>query len=760
MASATLLIDIQQVAAGEHKDVFRVLGMHRVSLGGELRLVVRAFLPGATAAAVVDAGTGEWAPMETTGADGFFELVLPSGAHPFRYRLRVTEENGTTVEQADPYSFPPTIPDFDLYLVGEGTHLRLWDVLGAHPDELEGVAGTRFAVWAPGARRVSVVGGFNRWDGRRHVMRFHPGSGVWEMFVPGVEAGDVYKYEIQGALGGTFLKADPVAFRSEHNPATASIVHDLSGFAWTDEAWMEERRTGDCYTRPMAVYEAHLGSWMRVPEEGGRVLTYRELGERLGAYVTEMGFTHVELLPVAEHPYDPSWGYQVTGYFAPTSRYGTPDDFRWFVDHLHSLGIGVILDWVPAHFPKDAHGLRRFDGTALYEHEDPRQGEHPDWGTLIFNFGRNEVRNFLLANALYWLEEYHVDGLRVDAVASMLYLDYSRQPGQWVPNAFGGRENLDAIQFLQQLNATVRDRHRGALMIAEESTAWPGVTQAPHLGGLGFHLKWNMGWMNDFLRFAEEDPVYRKYHFNLITFSLMYAFSEHFVLPFSHDEVVHLKGSLVEKMPGDRWQKFANLRCSLGFMWGHPGKKLLFMGGEFGQWSEWSEARSLDWHLLEDPLHAGLQAFVRDLNALYRRERAFWETDFSHEGFAWVDFRDVEQSVLSFLRRGAESGEQLLFAFNFTPLTRHQYRIGVPAEGGWRELLNSDATVYGGSNVGNLGRVDSEPVPQHGHGQSVCLTLPPLSVLVLKRDDPPRPEPEPTDAEPPERRRARRRSTD
>jgi len=760
MASATLLIDIQQVAAGEHRDVFRVLGMHRVSLGGELRLVVRAFLPGATAAAVVNAETGEWAPMEMAAAAGFFELVLPPGAHPFRYRLRVTEADGTTVEQADPYSFPPTIPDFDLYLVGEGTHLRLWDVLGAHPDELEGVAGTRFAVWAPGARRVSVVGGFNRWDGRRHVMRFHPGSGVWEMFVPGVEAGDVYKYEIQGALGGTFLKADPVAFRSEHNPDTASIVHDLSPFAWTDEAWMEERRTGDCYTRPMAVYEVHLGSWMRVPEEGGRVMTYRELAARLGAYVTEMGFTHVELLPVAEHPYDPSWGYQVTGYFAPTSRYGTPDDFRWFVDHLHSLGIGVILDWVPAHFPKDAHGLRRFDGTALYEHEDPRQGEHPDWGTLIFNFGRNEVRNFLLANALYWLEEYHVDGLRVDAVASMLYLDYSREPGQWVPNAYGGRENLDAIQFLQQLNATVRDRHRGALMIAEESTAWPGVTQAPHLGGLGFHLKWNMGWMNDFLRFAEEDPVYRKYHFNLITFSLMYAFSEHFVLPFSHDEVVHLKGSLVEKMPGDRWQKFANLRCSLGFMWGHPGKKLLFMGGEFGQWSEWSEARSLDWHLLEDPLHAGLQAFVRDLNALYRRERAFWETDFSYEGFTWVDFRDVEQSVLSFLRRGAESGEQLLFAFNFTPLTRHQYRIGVPAEGGWRELLNSDAAAYGGSNVGNLGRVDSEPVPQHGHGQSVCLTLPPLSVLVLKRDDPPRPEPEPTDAEPAERRRARRRSTD
>jgi len=737
MALATLSIDIQQVVRGEHRDVFRVLGMHRVSIAGELRLVVRAFLPGAASASVVDAEGGDAHPMERVHPDGFFELVLPAGTHPFSYRLRVEEADGSVEEEADPYSFAPTIADLDLYLVGEGTHLRLWDVLGAHPDEMDGVAGTRFAVWAPGARRVSVVGTFNRWDGRRHVMRFHAGAGVWEMFVPGAGPGTVYKYEIQGAQGGQFLKADPVAFYSEHNPATASIVHDLRGWEWSDGEWMERRRTGDCYRKPMAVYEVHAGSWMRVPEEEDRPLTYRELAHRLGEYVVEMGFTHVEFLPLAEHPYDPSWGYQVTGYFAPTSRFGNPDGFRYLVDHLHGLGVGVILDWVPAHFPKDAHGLRRFDGTALYEHEDPRQGEHPDWGTLIFNFGRNEVRNFLVANALYWLEEYHVDALRVDAVASMLYLDYSREAGQWVPNPLGGRENLDAIHFLQQVNATVRDRQPGALMIAEESTAWPGVTQRPELGGLGFHLKWNMGWMNDFLRFAEEDPVYRKYHFNLLTFSLMYAFSERFVLPFSHDEVVHLKGSMLTKMPGDTWQKFANLRCALAFMWGHPGKKLLFMGAEIGQIREWSEGRSLDWHLLADPMHAGMQRFMRDLNALYQREPAFWETDFGYEGFRWIDFRDVEQSVITFLRRGAESGEELVFGFNFTPVPRHQYRVGVPYAGAWAEVLNSDAGAYGGGNLGNMGRVETEPVPAHGCGQSVRLTLPPLGAVVLKHEPDP-----------------------
>jgi 1,4-alpha-glucan branching enzyme len=734
MAQATLQHDLQQIIRAEHGDPFRVLGMHRVSVGGEIRLVVRVFIPGAREVALLGTGIVSPRTLERVHDAGFFEALLPRATEPFPYRLRVGWEDGTTEEFADSYSFPSTVAEFDLYLIGEGTHLRLYDVLGAHPDEIDGVQGTRFAVWAPSAQRVSVVGQFNGWDGRRHVMRRHPGVGVWEIFVPGVGDGEAYKYEIRGPQGEVFLKSDPVAFFAEHNPATASVVAELKGFEWTDDAWMAAR--GDTgQDRPMAVYEVHLGSWRRVPEEDNRPLTYRELAHQLADYVAEMGFTHVELLPVMEHPYDPSWGYQVTGYFAPTSRFGRPEDFKYLVNHLHERGIGVILDWVPAHFPKDAHALRRFDGTALYEHADPRQGEHPDWGTLVFNFGRNEVRNFLLSNALFWLDEYHCDGLRVDAVASMLYLDYSRQAGQWVPNRYGGRENLEAIEFLQQLNATVRDRYPGALMIAEESTAWPGVTQAPHLGGLGFHMKWNMGWMNDFLRFVEEDPVYRKYHFNLITFSLMYAFSERFVLPFSHDEVVHLKGSLIGKMPGDAWQKAANLRMALGFMWGHPGKKLLFMGCEFGQWSEWAESRSLDWHLTENPLNGGIQRWMRDLNATYQRERAFWDSDCTHEGFQWIDFHDVEQTVLSFLRRSTQTGEELLFACNFTPVPRPGYRVGVPRPGVYRELLNSDAEVYGGSNLGNGGAVWSEPVPEHGRPDSVRLTLPPLSILVLKRDE-------------------------
>jgi 1,4-alpha-glucan branching enzyme len=590
MAQATLQHDVRLIVQGEHSDPFRVLGMHRVSVGREIRLAVRAFIPGAREVALLGTGIVSPRTLDRVNDAGFFEAVLPRGTEPFEYQLRVTWEDGSVGEFADAYSFKSTVAEFDLYLIGEGTHLRLYDVLGAHPDEIDGVTGVRFAVWAPAAQRVSVVGDFNQWDGRRHTMRRHPGVGVWEMFIPGVPTGTSYKYEIRGPTGEAFLKADPVAFAAEHNPDTASVVADLRDYEWTDAEWMEKRREDPGKDRPMAVYEVHLGSWKRVPEEQNRPLTYRELAHQLADYVCDMGFTHVELLPVMEHPYDPSWGYQVTGYFAPTSRFGPPQDFKYLVDHLHSRGIGVILDWVPAHFPKDAFALRRFDGTALYEHEDPRQGEHPDWGTMVFNFGRNEVRNFLLSNALFWMEEYHADGLRVDAVASMLYLDYSRQAGQWVPNRYGGRENLEAIDFLQQLNATVRDRFPGVLMIAEESTAWPGVTQAPHLGGLGFHMKWNMGWMNDFLRFVEEDPVYRKYHFNLITFSLMYAFSERFVLPFSHDEVVHLKGSMIGKMPGDAWQKAANLRMALGFMWAHPGKKLLFMGGEFGQWSEWSES--------------------------------------------------------------------------------------------------------------------------------------------------------------------------
>jgi 1,4-alpha-glucan branching enzyme len=734
MPTATLDQDLQQIVRAEHPDPFRVLGMHTASIGGELRLVVRAFLPEARAVTVLTPDGEDAAPMEKAHADGFFEALLPRGTTPFTHRLRVEGADGAEEVRHDPYAFHTAVGDFDLYLIGEGTHLRLYEILGAHPLELDGVSGVRFAVWAPSARRVSVVGDFNGWDGRRLPMRLHPGQGVWEIFVPGVEPGAVYKYEILPPHGAPCLKSDPVAFQAELRPETGSVVTPLHGYAWGDAAWMEQRREADWACAPMNIYEVHLASWRTVPEEGDRPLTYREAAHQLADYVTEMGFTHVELLPVAEHPYDPSWGYQVTGYFAPTSRFGTPDDFRYMVDHLHQHGVGVILDWVPAHFPKDAHALRRFDGTALYEHEDPRQGEQPDWGTQVFNFGRNEVRNFLVANALYWLEEFHVDGLRVDAVASMLYLDYSRAEGEWVPNRYGGRENLDAIEFLQQLNAQVRDRYPGALMIAEESTAWPGVTQPPHLGGLGFHLKWNMGWMNDFLRFMEEEPIHRKYHFNLLTFSLMYAFSEHFVLPFSHDEVVHGKRSLVDKMPGDAWQKAANLRLALGFMWSHPGKKLLFMGCEFGQWREWSEARSLDWHLLENPLNGGLQRWTRDLNRVYLEEPALWETDFSHQGFQWIDFHDVEQSVLSFLRRGTGSGSELVFVCNFTPVPRHQYRVGVPGPGRYRERLNSDAEVYGGSNLGNGGSVESEPVPAQGRDHSVCLTLPPLAVLVLQRE--------------------------
>jgi 1,4-alpha-glucan branching enzyme len=627
--------------------------------------------------------------------------------------------------------FPTTFGDVDLHLLAEGSDLRLYHKLGAHPHVLEDVEGVRFGVWAPNARRVSVVGDFNDWDGRRHTMRGHPGAGVWDIFIPDIGPGAVYKFEIEPAEGPPFLKSDPVGFRSEFRPATASIVHRLGDYAWGDEDWLARRRKADAAAEAMSVYELHLGSWRW---GGDRPLAYRELAEQLPEYVREMGFTHVELLPVMEHPYDPSWGYQVTGYFAPTSRYGLPEDFKYLVDRLHAAGIGVILDWVPAHFPKDAAGLRRFDGTALYEHEDPRRGEHPDWGTLIFNFGRNEVRNFLISNALFWIDEYHIDGLRVDAVASMLYLDYSREEGEWLPNRYGGRENLEALDFLRELNATIRANQPGALMIAEESTAWPGVTRPVENGGLGFHLKWNMGWMNDYLRFIEHEPVHRKFHFGILTFSLMYAFSECFTLPLSHDEVVHGKGSLAGKMPGDEWQKLANLRLTLGYMWGHPGKQLLFMGGEIGQWREWSEARPLDWELLNNPLHSGLQRWVRDLNHVYRAEPALWRQDTSYEGFEWIDFHDVENSILAFSRRAGDEDDELIFVCNFTPVPREGYRIGVSEEGRYREMLNSDAETYGGSNVGNQGGVVAEAVESHGRPYSVCLRLPPLGVLLMKRE--------------------------
>ena len=623
------------------------------------------------------------------------------------------------------------ITEYDLYLFGEGNHTRIYDRLGAHLTAVEGVEGAHFAVWAPNARRVSVVGDFNAWDGRKHIMRPLGESGVWATFVPGVTEGQRYKYELHTRDEGLVLKTDPYGLAFELAPATASILSRRE-YQWQDGDWMQNRAAlGSWYERPMATYEVHLGSWARVPEEGDRYLTYAELAARLIPYVKEMGYTHIELLPVMEHPFSGSWGYQVTGFYAPTSRFGTPRDFKMFVDECHRAGIGVILDWVPGHFPKDAFALAQFDGTALYEHSDPRQGEHRDWGTLIFNYGRNEVRNFLLANALFWLDEYHVDGLRVDAVASMLYLDYSRQEGQWVPNRFGGRENLDAIDFMRQMNTLTHAEHPGSITVAEESTSWPSVSRPTYVGGLGFTYKWNMGWMNDILEYVKQDPVHRRWYHRHVTFSLLYAFSENFILPFSHDEVVHGKGSMFGKIPGDDWQKAATLRVLYGFMYAHPGKKLMFMGCEFGQGREWNYDTSLDWHLLAQPLHGGLRQYVADLNRVYAAEPALHEVDFDASGFEWIDCNDNENSVVSFLRR-SKSGETIVALLNFTPVPRDGYRMGVPSPGVYRELINSDAEMYGGSNLGNAGAVTAEPIPSHGHQQSLRLSLPPLGVLLLK----------------------------
>ena len=624
----------------------------------------------------------------------------------------------------------PFLSDYDLHLFGEGRHWRLWEKLGSHLVEVGGERGARFAVWAPNAEAVSVVGDFNEWSDTRHPLDRRGESGVWEGFVPGVAAGGLYKYAIRSCHGGHRVqKADPFAFAFEIRPQTASMVWDLGGHEWGDEAWMRSRRSRNALDAPVSIYEVHLGSWMRVPEEGNRWLTYRELGPRLADYCTELGFTHVELLPVSEHPFDGSWGYQTVGYYAPTSRFGSPQEFKQLVDTLHRAGVGVILDWVPAHFPKDEHGLGYFDGTHLYEHADPRLGEHQDWGTLIFNYGRHEVRNFLIANALYWLEEFHIDGLRVDAVASMLYLDYSRK--EWIPNEHGGRENLAAIEFLKQFNSVVYEKHPDVMTVAEESTSWPMVSRPTWLGGLGFGLKWNMGWMHDTLDYARQDPIHRTFHHHRMTFGMVYAFGENFVLPYSHDEVVHGKGSLIGKMPGDDWQKFANLRTLYGWMWTQPGKKLLFMGGELGQWSEWSHERSLDWHLLDHARHRGLQRWVRDLNTAMRGEPALHEQDTAPEGFAWIDCNDSVNSVFSFLRQDRQRERPLVCVFNFTPVPRPNYRLGVPFAGRWEEALNSDATLYGGSGQGNLGGVDSNPAAAHGHFQSIVVTLPPLAALMF-----------------------------
>ncbi|HUE89128.1 MAG TPA: 1,4-alpha-glucan branching protein GlgB [Vicinamibacterales bacterium] len=720
---------IDAIALGLHGDPFAVLGPHDATLDGRTGVIIRAFRPYAAELTIHTVRDGGVTPMTRLHPDGFFEGFLPDAAREeLDYRLRATWGDGSASEFDDPYRYGPVLTGFDQHLFAEGTHVRAYDRLGARTIN-HGTQGVHFAVWAPTARRVSVVGDFNGWDGRVHPMRSLV-AGLWEIFLPGLGVGGRYKFEVVPPNGPPMLKADPYARYFETPPQTASIVYS-GAHQWSDQEWLADRRArGMRHREPLSIYEVHLGSWRR--HHDGRPLSYRELAETLVPYVRDMGFTHIELLPVMEHPFGGSWGYQVIGFFAPTSRFGEPDDFKYLVDACHRAGIGVILDWVPGHFPKDLHGLARFDGTAVYEHADPRQGEHQDWGTLIFNYGRREVRSFLLSNALYWVEEFHVDGLRVDAVASMLYLDYSRKAGEWVANEFGGRENLEAIGFLHELNRRLGAEHPDVPVIAEESTAWPGVSRPVHLGGLGFTYKWNMGWMHDMLDYCKQDPVYRRYHHHKITFSMLYAFTENFILPFSHDEVVHGKGSMINKMPGDVWQKHANLRALYGYMFTHPGKKHLFMGCEIGQWREWNHDGQLDWEALGDPHHEGMQRWVRDLNAVYRAERALWEVDFEPKGFRWIDPNDHDNSVISFVRSAGERSDHAVAVVNFTPIPREGYRIGVPGAGAYRELLNSDAGIYGGSNMGNGGRVENAGNPSHGFEYSICLTLPPLGFLLLK----------------------------
>ena len=716
----------ERVVAGHHSDPHGVLGAHAEPSG----VSIRAWRPGADAVcAHLDSG-GEPVALEQTHPAGFFEGAVAGAAVPLRYELDVHYPDGNSFRLRDPYAYPPTLGELDLHLVGEGRHRELSERLGAHPSEVDGVAGTAFAVWAPAARTVSVVGDFNSWDGRLHPMRSMGSTGVWELFLPGVGEGAHYKYEIHAASGELRMKADPLAFEAEVPPGTSSVVR-RSRYEWSDEEWLAARARREPLAAAMSIYEVHLGSWRRDPHAPERPLGYRELADDLAAYALDLGFTHIELMPVMAHPFSGSWGYQVTSYYAPTPTFGSPDDFREFVDILHRAGVGVILDWVPAHFPRDDWALARFDGTALYEHEDPRIGAHPDWGTLVFNYGRNEVRNFLLANALFWVREYHVDGLRMDAVASMLYRDYSRKAGEWVPNRFGGREDLEAVAFLKEVNEVLYAQAPGIISAAEESTAWPGVSRPTYLGGLGFGFKWNMGWMHDTLAYFQEDPINRRYHHHQLTFSLMYAFSENFILPLSHDEVVHGKGSLIGKMPGDRWQKFANLRALYAYMWAHPGKKLLFMGQEFGQEREWSHERPLDWHLLEQADHAGLQTLVGDLNRVYREEPALWARDDEAEAFRWLEANDADHNVMAFARVGGQPGEVLVCVCNLAPVVRYGYRVGLPQPGGWVERLNTDSRHYGGADVGNWGGRAAENVPWHNQPYSAEFTLPPLGVLWL-----------------------------
>jgi 1,4-alpha-glucan branching enzyme len=721
---AVPVADIERLVALQHSDPHSILGAHP----GPEGVTVRAFRPGARDVWVVAGnGTPPWR-MTQIHADGLFEVLIPDRHVVFPYEIRIQYGDGTVVTTSDPYSFLPTLGSLDQYLWNEGKHERAYEKLGAHLHVENSISGTAFAVWAPNARGVSVVGDFNGWDGRPHMMRVLGSSGIWELFVPGLAADVRYKFEIRTGDGNLLLKADPFAFATEQPPANAAFIY-RPGHEFGDASWMDTRAQRDALRSPMSIYEMHLGSWRRVPEEHNRVLTYREIAPLLADYMNDMGFTHVELMPVMEHPYTPSWGYQVSGYFAPTARYGSPDDFRFMVDYLHRRGVGVILDFVPAHFPTDAWNFGRFDGTALYEHLDPRKGHHPEWDTYIFNYGRNEVRNFLTASAMYWLSECHADGLRVDAVASMLYLDYARKEGEWIPNAYGGRENLEAADFLKALNVTVYGHNPGIMMIAEESTDWAGVSRPTYVGGLGFGFKWDMGWMHDTLDYFTKDPIHRRYHHRDVTFGFLYAWSENFILPLSHDEVVYGKRSLLAKMPGDHWQQFANLRALYGYMWARPGKKMLFMGGEFGQWNEWNYNESLDWHLLEHEDHRKVQALVRELNRLYRAEPALWEADADSAGFRFVDADNSDDNVIAFLRIAPRSGRKVLCVCNFSPVVRKGYRVGVPAGGIYKEILNTDSELFGGGNIGNAGAVAADPSPRHGFEWSLSLSLPPLAVL-------------------------------
>ncbi len=734
--------EFAQIVRGENSNPFATLGPHWTEQDGKKSLAIRVFRPNAEEVTVLWGKKSEPHRAIQVHREGLFEAHIPASVAgkanseavpPGAYRLQIRFSDGNVFETSDPYAFPPVLTEYDLHLSGEGTHYQKYEKLGAHVREVEGVRGVHFGVWAPNARRVSVVGNFNFWDGRVHPMRHRGSSGIWEIFIPGLDEGELYKFEILSQVGNQLgLKTDPYGFAGEMRPNNASVVRTIDGYKWKDTAWMESRSLRDWLHSPMTIYELHAGSWRRKPDEGNRWLTYRELAEELIPYVKRMGFTHIELLPIMEHPLDASWGYQTVGYFAVTSRFGSPADFMYFVDRCHQQEIGVILDWTPAHFPRDAHGLGLFDGTHLYEHADPRRGAHPDWGTLVFNYGRNEVQNFLVSNALFWMDKYHLDGLRVDAVASMLYLDYSRKPGEWIPNAFGGRENLEAIAFLKHLNEVLHSRHPGALMIAEESTSWPAVSRPTYVGGLGFDLKWNMGWMNDTLRYFALDPLFRQHHHNELTFSMIYAFQENFVLPLSHDEVVHGKRTLLEKMPGDDWQKFANLRLLFGYMYAHPGKKLLFMGSELAERNEFWEEGGLDWSLEDSPSHSGVQRLLSDLNRLHTAERPFFEVDFEWAGFEWIDANDAAASILSFIRRARNPEDFVVVVCNFTPVLRLDYRIGVPSAGFYREILNTDSVYYEGSDAGNAGGVRAEPIPWNGRPWSIKLKVPPLAAVYFK----------------------------